>query len=104
RRAQTQRRAARGDEGEFLDLDALGIERLRAQSAPSQRIVDDADVLAEQLLAETVLEETRLARNRGAVDRADQMADQRSGNPGIEHDRHLAGLDLARIGARHRAL
>ena len=60
--------------------------------------------LANSCCAETVLQETGLARDRGAVHRADEMADQRSGNPGIEHHRHLAGLDLARIGARHRAL
>ena len=92
------------DDGELLDLDAFGVERLRAQSAHPQRIVDDADVLGEQLLAEPILEETGLARNRRTVDRADQMTDQRSGNPRIKHDRHLAGLDLARVGARHRAL
>ena len=92
------------DDRELFDLDALGVEGLRAQSAHPQRIVDDTDVLCEQPRTETVLQEAGLARDRGAVHRAHEMADQRSGNPGIEHDRHLAGLDLAGIGARDRAL
>ena len=92
------------DDGELLDRDALGVERLRAQAAPAQRIVDDPDVLCKQLLAHAVLEKTGLARDRGAIDRADQMADQRIGDPRIEDHRHLAGFDLARIGARHGAL
>ena len=92
------------DQRELLHLDAFGVEGLRAQAAHPQGIVDDADVLREQLLAEPVFQEAGLARDRGAVDGADEMADQRSRNAGIEHHRHLAGLDLARIGARHRAL
>src|SRR6201999_879043 len=92
------------NDGELLDFDALGVEGLRAQTAYPQRIVDDADVPGEQLLAETILQERSLARDRGAVHRADQMADDRPGNPRIEYHRHLAGLDLARIGARHGAL
>ena len=63
----------------------------------------DRGVLGEQLRTETVFQEAGLARDRGAVHRANEMADQRAGNPGIEHDRHLAGLDLARIGACDRA-
>ena len=81
----------------LLAGDALGVERLRAQAALAQRIVDDADAVRKQLLAELVLQEAGLARDRGAVDGADEMADQRAGDARIEHDRHLAGLDLARI-------
>ena len=35
----------------LLAGDALGVERPRAQAAPAQRIVDDADAGAENLLA-----------------------------------------------------
>src|ERR1700722_7504281 len=92
------------DDGELLDLYAFGVERLRAQSAHPQRIVDDADILGKQLLAETVLQETGLACDRRAIDRADEMTDHRTRYARVEHDGHLAGLDLARIGTRHRAL
>ena len=61
-------------------------------------------LFANSCCAELVLQEAGLARDRGAVDRADEMADQRIGDPRVEDDGHLAGLDLARIGARHRAL
>src|SRR3954463_12380342 len=56
------------------------------------------------MLAETIFQETGLARDGGAVNGADEVADQRTRNPGIEHHRDLAGLDLARIGACDRAL
>src|SRR5215831_17469134 len=92
------------DDRELLNLDALGIKGLRAQAAQPQRIVNDTNVAGKKLRAEMVLEETRLARDRGAVDRVDEMADQRVRHARIVHDGHLAGLDLARIGARNRAL
>ena len=92
------------DERDLLHFDALGVEGLRPQAAHPQGIVDDADVLRKQLLAHPVFQKARLARDRGAVDGADEMADQRCRHPGIVHDRHLAGFDLARIGARHGAL
>src|SRR6516165_10055058 len=43
------------DDRELFDFDALGVERLRTQSSPAQRVVDNADVLCEQLLAEPIL-------------------------------------------------
>ena len=92
------------DDRQLFDSDAFGVEGLRAQPSHPQRIVDDADIVGKQLLSEAVFEETGLARNRGAVHGADEMADQRTRNPGIEHHRHLASLDLARIGACHRTL
>src|SRR3954465_7984394 len=92
------------DQRDLLHGDAFGTERLRAQAAFAQGIVDDADVLGEQLLAELVLQEAGLARDRSAIDGADDMTDQRARDARIEHHRHLAGLDLARIGAGHGAL
>jgi len=76
----------------------------RAQPAPAQGIIDDADILGEQLRAETILEEAGLARDRGAIDRADEVADQRARHARIEHHGHLAGLGLVGIGARDGAL
>ena len=82
----------------LLHRDALAVERMRAQAAQPQRIVDDADAGANNLLAELVLQEAGLARDRGAVDRADEMADQRARDP---RDRtppaRSAVFDLARI-------
>ena len=92
------------DDRQLFDSDAFGVKRLGAEPSHPQRIVDDANIVGKQLLSEAVFEETGLARNRGAVHGADEMADQRTRNPGIEHHRHLAGLDLARIGACHRTL
>src|SRR5258708_4833844 len=51
---QPRRQHALIDNGELPDLDALGVEGLRAQAANAQGIVDDAYVLRKQLLAETV--------------------------------------------------
>src|SRR5437660_148636 len=91
------------DQRDLLHAYALGVEGLRAQAAHPQGIVDDADVLREQLLAHPVFQKAGLARDRGAVDGADEMTDQRCRYPGVVHDRHLAGLDLARISPRHGA-
>src|SRR6202034_581353 len=92
------------DERELLDANALGVERLRAQSPAAQRIIDDADIASEELLAQAIFQKAGLARDRRAIDRADQVADQRAGNAWVEYDRHLAGFDLARIGAGDRTL
>src|SRR4029078_6520543 len=59
---------------------AFGVERPRAQAAAAQWVVDDVDAAGENLLAHFVLEEARLARDRGAVDGADEMPDDRSGD------------------------
>ena len=61
------------DQRELLPGDAFGVERMRAQPAHAQRIVDDADAVGEQLLAHPVLQEAGLARDRGAVDGAGEM-------------------------------
>src|ERR1700733_1900531 len=92
------------DERELLDANALGVERLRAQSPSAQRIIDDADIASEELLAQAIFQKAGLARDRRAIDRADQVADQRAGNAWVEYDRPLAGFDLARIGAGDRTL
>src|ERR1700733_1166214 len=92
------------DDSELLDADALGVKGLRTQATPPQRIVDDANVAGEELLAEAIFQKAGLSRNRCAVDGANQMADQRTRNARIVHYRHLAGLDLARIGAGNGAL
>src|SRR5579872_2995848 len=68
------------DDRKLLDPDTFGVERLRTQAAPAQGIIDDANMAGEELLAEPVFQKARLARDRGAVDRAHQMADQRAGN------------------------
>src|SRR6478672_3171195 len=85
------------DNGETPRRNALGVERARAQSAPTQRIVDDVNARPEQPLPEPVLEEARLARHRSAIDGAGEMADERAGDPAVEHDRHAFGLHLARV-------
>src|ERR1700692_1197452 len=77
--------------------DALGVERPRAQAAPAQRIVDDVDIGRKNLRAELFAQEARLARDRGAVDGVGEVADQRAGDAGVEHHRHAARRDLARI-------
>src|ERR1700736_4219647 len=74
------------DDGCFLHSYALDVEGLRTQAAHAQGIVDDADILGKQLLAETVFQETGLSRDRRTIHRADQMADDRSRHPRIEHD------------------
>jgi hypothetical protein len=66
--------------------DALGIERVRAQSADPQWIVDDNDAGRKYLLAQFVLEKTGLARNRAAVDGRRQMSDQKYGNRRSKQD------------------
>src|SRR6185437_9908553 len=92
------------DERKFLALDALAVERTRAQATLAKWIVDDANAVAEQLDPHLVLEEAGLARDRSAVDGAGKMRNERPGHPRIEHHRHLAGRDLARVEPRHRAL
>ena len=94
---QPRRQNAAIDDRQFLDRDAFGIERLRPQSAHPQRIVDNANAAVEKLFAETILEEACLARNRRAVRRSHQMADQRPGNARIEHHRHFARRNFTRI-------
>src|SRR5271165_3932537 len=90
--------------GELAAADALAVERPRAQAAPAQRIIDNADARREQALAELVPEKAGLARNRAAVDGASQMPDDAAGNARIEHDRNPLGRNLARVGALDRAL
>src|SRR6185436_10892187 len=68
------------------------------------RIVDNADAAREDLLPHLVLEEAGAARDRRAVDGADEMADQAVGDARIVDDRDLRGRGLARIEAAHRAL
>src|SRR5262249_60250015 len=79
--------------------DAFGIERARAQAALAQRIVDHFHARIENPLAELVAQETRLARDRIAIRRAGEVADQGAGDPGGKHDRHPPSLDLPRIKA-----
>src|SRR6201993_703082 len=85
------------DDGKTPRRNALGVERARAQSAPTQRIVDNVDARPEQPLPEPVLEEARLARHRSAIDGACEMADERASDPAVEHDRYSFALHLARI-------
>src|SRR5580698_4891408 len=64
------------NERELLDANALGIEWLRAQAPATQWIIDDADIAGEELLAQAIFQKAGLARDRRAVDRANQVADQ----------------------------
>ena len=75
------------DQGALLVGDAFAVERLGAQAARAVRIVDDADALGEDLLAHLVLEEAGAARDRRAVDGADEMADQAVGDARVVDDR-----------------
>src|SRR5262245_46850257 len=92
------------DHGKRPAADAFAVERMRAQPALAQRVVDDADAFGKNLLPHAVLQEAGLARNRGAVDRRGEMPDQRAGDARVEHDRHAPRLDLARIETLDRAL
>ena len=83
--------------------DAFSIERMRAQSALAQRIVDYGDAVGENPFAELVLEEARTARDGGAVDGAGERTEQRSGDAWVIDDRNLLCLNLARIEAAHGA-
>ena len=91
------------DELELVGGDAFGVERPRTQAALAQRIVDHIDTAAEQPRAELIAQERGLARDRGAVRGAGEMTEERSGNSWIEHDRHAAGFDFARIEPLDRA-
>src|SRR6516164_4222216 len=88
------------DDGETPRRNALGVERARAQSAPTQRIVEHLDARPEQSLPEPVLEEARLARYRSAIDGACEMVDERARDPAVEHDRHAFALHLFLIELR----
>src|SRR5579872_7079028 len=57
---------------------ALGVKRPRAQTARPQRIVDDGDARGKNPGAELLAKEACLASNRGAVDGAGKMSDQRT--------------------------
>ncbi len=83
--------------------DALAVERLRAQAALAQRIVDDADAVGEELFAHLVAQEACLAGDGSAVHGAGKMADDGAGNATVEYDGHLAGRHLARIEPRDGA-
>src|SRR6185437_8495143 len=84
--------------------DGLAVEGLRAKAALAMRVVDDGEAAAEHLLPQAILEEAGATRDRRAADGADEMAQQARRDARIEHHRHLAGRNLARPQAAHRAL
>src|SRR6187549_766861 len=83
------------DECKLFSGDAFAVERMRAQPAFAQRVVDNANPVGEQLRLHLVSQEAGLARDRCAIDGAGQMRNQRAGGARIEHDRHLTCADLA---------
>ena len=92
------------DQRELFPGDAFAVERMRAQPAFAQRVVDDANPVCEQFLAHLVSQEAGLARDRRAIDGAGKMRNQRTSGTRVEHDRHLARADLARVEPRNRPL
>src|SRR5439155_16419474 len=66
------------DDGAARARDTFGVEGLRAQPAPPQRIVDDGDAGRKQAFAQLVAQEARLARDRAAIDRGGEVADERA--------------------------
>src|SRR5262245_63680949 len=91
-------------QGHALGRNTFGVERARTQAARAVRVIDHLDARPEQPLPELFFEETRLARDRGAVDRAGEMADERSRYPPVEYDRDALGLHFARVEPFDRAL
>src|SRR5204863_9955359 len=73
----------------------FGIERTRSKAAPAQRIIEDGNALAEQLLAELVLEKARALGNRRSKRAGDEIADQARGDPRIIDDGKTLRFDLA---------
>jgi hypothetical protein len=87
-----------------LNGQAFAIERARAQTPGTMRIVADRHALGEDLLAELVEQEAGLASDRGAGDGAEEMADQPGRDPAIEYHRHRATGDPGGIDPGNGAL
>src|SRR3546814_19488935 len=79
------------------DGQSLPIIGTRAQAAGAVRIVGDVDAAREHPAAEAIEQEARLAGDRTARNRAEQMTEQAAADPRIEHHGHRAALDAARI-------
>jgi hypothetical protein len=56
----------------------------------------DGDAVGEHRFAQAVEQEARLASNGRTGNRAQQMADQRTADARVEHDRHRSARQLAR--------
>ena len=83
---------------------ALGIERASAEAAAHGAVVHDSDVVAGNLLVQLTGEERRATVDGVAVDRLEDVANQRTGNGVLEDDGHFRGLDFARANAPQSAL
>src|SRR5207302_4766450 len=84
--------------------DAFLVERRARHPLLLVRALIDAHQRREHLLAEAVDEERGLAVQVAAVHGRDEMADQLHRRRRLEQHRRLAGRNLARAKARHRAL
>ena len=85
------------DQCTALAGDAFGIERMRTKAALAQRIIDNVDTRAEDLLPELVLQKAGTARDRCPVDRGCEMSDERTSDSRLEHHRYFSGRDLSRV-------
>src|SRR5579884_2900559 len=84
------------NEDEASGCNTFAVERSRAQTASTQGIVNNGGALGKHLVSQLVAQEARSACNRGAVCGACKMRDDGTRNARFEHDRNLAGRDLAR--------
>ena len=71
-----------GDEVALMGRQALAVERLGAEAAGAMRIVADRDSRREHPFALMVEQEAGPPGDRGARDRAEQMADEAGADPG----------------------
>ena len=82
---------------------ALAVERTRAWAARDQRVVDDGDERARDLLPFPIDQVARLAPDRAAVDAAREQAEDRAPRVGIEDHSDFLRVDLARAELLQRA-
>ena len=90
------RRAARGH--------AFVVEWRRAEESRNGAVVDQRDSFVRDFLAQFAGEERRLAINRAAVDRVEDVAQQGARNARFEDHRHTLRFDFHRAQPPQRAL
>ena len=84
------------DQFRLCGWQAFAVKRLRPQAALAARAVDDADRAVKYLRVERVEQEARLARDGGAGNGPDEMAEQAVADAGIVDHGHGTGLEVNR--------
>ena len=92
------------DDGARRRRQAFAVERPRSEAPQAVRIIADGDAGPEQRLVLMAQHEARLAGNRAAADRAQQVADQARRHPAVEHHRHRPCRGLAGVQPLDRPL